>query len=80
MSKFRLPKPISTASNEDYIQYLQQFDPTGDRRVLSEEILRLRSLVTDLGGNPVEEKVPALLKLLVSTRKDPTSSSDDALI
>jgi hypothetical protein len=40
----KLPKPASCATDEELANYLAQFDPSGDRRVLSEELLRLRKL------------------------------------
>jgi hypothetical protein len=66
--KVRLAKPVSTASDENYVKYAEQFDPAGDRRLLANEILRLRKMVRGLGGEPVE----------ASTTKP--ESVDDALI
>jgi hypothetical protein len=64
MSKVRLPKPISVALDADYEAYLAQFDPAGDRRLLSQEILRLRSIIRDLGGEPIEKtSTPVRVKI-----------------
>jgi hypothetical protein len=74
--KVRLPKPVSTAQDSDYEAYLAQFDPAGDRRLLSQEILRLRSIIRGLGGDPVEKAVAAPVR----TRVRAQDEIDNALI
>jgi hypothetical protein len=49
MKTNKLPKPASCATDGELKAYLVQFAETGDRRVLAEEILRLRDMLCEQG-------------------------------
>jgi hypothetical protein len=77
--KIHLPKPASCATDEELKSYSEQFDPAGDRRVLAEEILRLRSLI----DNPRDTGLVVQLQPFLRTEKPSvvrTREVDDALI
>jgi hypothetical protein len=69
--KVRLTKPVATASDENYVRYAEQFDPAGDRRLLANEILRLRAMLRALSIDPVQTPVE---------KAKAADSVDDALI
>jgi hypothetical protein len=50
MKANKLPKPASSATDDELKAYLAQFNETGDRRVLAVEILRLRDIIRNWVG------------------------------
>lgn len=61
--QFKLPKPASTATDKELADYASQFDPSGDRRILAEEILRLRKLIDNPEGTGLVVQLQPLVRL-----------------